>query len=216
MIVSGVSIGLAAAGYHKGASFRRVSDAKVHFQLHVFHLRLEASHWLFGLFSIWSAGSSQHPHQERDCWLFQPRLADWCCQCLCGGAYHGLIPGEPAFLYHFCYSVPYFVTFLSVITRNPMTTQLDNKYSYRKLGKMQQVISNTRFCYCVVWWGLWVLLLQVYAQTFFAFVERHVKSMSPHHTIHKQHIYQKTWIWDLQHDNFQAVVADNICMPHNM
>ncbi len=75
-VVSVVSIGLAAAGYHKGASFRRVSDAKVHFQLHVFHLRLEASHWLFGLFSIWSAGSSQHPHQERDCWLFQPRLAD--------------------------------------------------------------------------------------------------------------------------------------------
>lgn len=30
---------------------------------------------------------------------------------------------------------------------------------------------------------------QVYAQTFFAFVERHVKSMSPHHMIHKQHIY---------------------------
>lgn len=75
-IVSVVSIGLAAAGYHKGASFREVSDAKVHFQLHVFHLRLEASYWLFGLFSIWSAGSSQHSHQEWDCWLLQPRLAD--------------------------------------------------------------------------------------------------------------------------------------------
>lgn len=75
-IASVVSVGVAAAGYHKGASFRRVSDAKVHFQLHVFHLRLEASHWLSGLFSIWSAGSSQYFHQEGDCWLLQPRLAD--------------------------------------------------------------------------------------------------------------------------------------------
>ena len=119
MIVSVVSIGLAAAGYHKGTSFRRVSDAKVHFQLHVFHLRLEVSHWLFGLFSIWSADSSQHSHQERVCWFLQPRLADRYCQCLCGGAHHGLIPGEPAFLDHICYSVSYFVTFVSVITPEP-------------------------------------------------------------------------------------------------